>query len=66
MDEMLELFAGGCQADYLLNELTYKEAISLRNARIKRKQKEIEEDLEREKKEREIQQRMAARGKILN
>lgn len=61
---MLELFAGSCQADYLLNELTYKEAIALRNARFKRKIKENEEE-EIRKKEFEAQQRAAARSQIL-
>ncbi len=62
---MLELFAGSCQADYLLNELTYKEAIALRNARFKRKIKENEEEEEIRKKEFEAQQRAAARSQIL-
>lgn len=62
---MLELFAGSCQADYLLNELTYKEAISLRDARVKRKNKEFEEEEEIRKKEAEAQQRLAAHNRIM-
>lgn len=62
---MLELFAGSCQADYILNQLSYKEAIALRDARIKRKIKENEEEEEIRKKEFEAQQRAAARNQIL-
>ena len=62
---MLELFAGSCQADYILNQLSYKEAIALRDARIKRKIKENEEEEEIRKKEFEEQKRAAARNQIL-
>lgn len=46
---MLELF-GGTHAHYLLHELTYKEAIALRDARIERKTKEIKKEEEMRKK----------------
>ena len=49
VDEMLELF-GGTHAHYLLHELTYKEAIALRDARIERKTKEIKKEEEMRKK----------------
>ena len=38
VDEMMELF-GGANGDYLLNNLSYKEVIARRDARIKRKNK---------------------------
>lgn len=59
-DEMMELF-GGIDANYFLDKLSYKEAVSLRNARIKRKNKEFEE----EQKLREEEAREVARNKIL-
>ena len=49
LDEMLELF-GGTHANYILHELSYKEAIALRDARINRKTKEIEREEEERKK----------------
>lgn len=57
---MLELFAGQ-DIDYLLNKLSYKEALSLRDARIKRKTKELKEEEEARKQ----QERQMARDKIL-
>ena len=39
MDEILELF-GGPSAYFMLEELSYKELVGLRDARINRKNKE--------------------------
>jgi hypothetical protein len=46
---MMELF-GGTHAHYFLHELTYKEAIALRDARIERKTKELKKEEEMRKK----------------
>lgn len=46
---MLELF-GGTHANYILHELSYKEALALRDARINRKTKEMEKEEEARKK----------------
>ena len=59
MDEILELF-GGPGAYFMLEEMSYKELVALRDARIKRKNKEIEE----EQKYREEQERAMANSKI--
>lgn len=59
------MFAGSCQADYLLKELTYKEAIALRDARVKRKNKEFENEEELSRKYEEAQQRLAAQNRLL-
>ena len=63
-DEMMELF-GGIDAEYFLNNMPYKEAISLRNARVKRKNKEFEEEQKLREEEMREQQRIANRNKII-
>ena len=61
---MLELF-GGIDGDYLLNELPYKEVLARRNARIKRKNKEYEEEAKLREEEMKEQQRVMARNQIM-
>jgi hypothetical protein len=63
-DEMMELF-GGIDANYFLDTLPYKEAIALRNARVKRKNKEFEEEQKMREEEMREQQKIAARNKIV-
>lgn len=63
-DEMMELF-GGMDANYFLDTLPYKEAIALRNARVKRKNKEFEEEQKLREEEMREQQKLAARNKIV-
>ena len=63
-DEMMELF-GGIDANYFLDNLPYKEAIALRNARVKRKNKEFEEEQKMREEEMREQQKIAARNKIV-
>jgi hypothetical protein len=63
-DEMMELF-GGIDAEYFLNTLSYKEALALRNARVKRKNKEYEEEVKMREEELKEQQRLSARNKIV-
>lgn len=64
IDEILELF-GGANGDYLINNLSYKELIGRRNARIKRKNKEIEDEQRYREEELKQQQKAAARNQIL-
>ncbi len=64
VDEMMELF-GGASGDYLLNNLSYKEVIAMRDARIKRKNKEFEDEQKIREEELKEQQRIAARNQIL-
>jgi len=64
VDEMMELF-GGANGDYLLNNLSYKEVIARRDARIKRKNKEFEDEQKIREEELKEQQRIAARSQIL-
>lgn len=64
VDEMMELF-GGANGDYLLNSLSYKEVIARRDARIKRKNKEFEDEQKIREEELKEQQRIAARSQIL-
>ena len=64
MDEILELF-GGPSAYFMLEELSYKELVGLRDARIKRKNKEFEEEQKYREEELKAQERLAARSKIL-
>ena len=64
VDEMMELF-GGDNGDYLLNNLSYKEVIARRDARIKRKNKEFEDEQKIREEELKEQQRIAARSQIL-
>ena len=63
-DEMMELF-GGIDAEHFLNNMSYKEAIALRNARVKRKNKEFEEEQKLREEEMREQQRIANRNKII-
>jgi hypothetical protein len=64
MDEILELF-GGPSAYFMLEELSYKELVGLRDARIKRKTKEFEDEQKYREEELKAQERIAARNKIL-
>jgi DNA-binding response OmpR family regulator len=64
IDEILELF-GGADGDYLMEHLTYKELIARRNARVKRKNKEIEDEQKFREEELKAQQRASARSQIL-
>ena len=64
VDEMMELF-GGANGDYLLNNLSYKEVIARRDARIKRKNKEFEDEQKIREEELKEQQRIVARSQIL-
>lgn len=64
IDEMFELF-GGIDAEYILSKIPYKEAIAMRDTRIKRRTKELKEEEEERKKELQAQQRAMARDKIL-
>jgi hypothetical protein len=64
MDEILELF-GGPSAYFMLEELSYKELVGLRDARINRKNKEFEEEQKYREEELKAQERLAARNKIL-
>ena len=60
----MELF-GGANGDYLINNLSYKELVARRDARIKRKNKEFEEEQKIREEEIKEQQKMAARNQIL-
>lgn len=62
MDEMLELYKGQLSYADLFKNLSYREALYLRDARVDRLKKEREE-MERERKELEAKQRREA---ILN
>lgn len=64
MDEILELF-GGPSAYFMLEELSYKELVGLRDARIKRKNKEFEDEQRYREEELKAQERLAARNKIM-
>ena len=64
IDEIMELF-GGANGDYLINNLSYKELVARRDARIKRKNKEFEEEQKIREEEIKEQQKMAARNQIL-
>ena len=64
MDEILELF-GGPSAYFMLEELSYKELVGLRDARINRKNKEFEEEQKMREEEMREQQKIAARNKIV-
>jgi hypothetical protein len=64
MDEILELF-GGPSAYFMLEELSYKELVGLRDARIKRKNKEYEDEQRYREEELKAQERLAARNKII-
>lgn len=64
MDEILELF-GGPSAYFMLEEMSYKELVAIRDARIKRKTKELEDEQKYREEELKAQQRAAARDSIL-
>jgi hypothetical protein len=64
MDEIMELF-GGPSAYFMLEELSYKELVALRDARVKRKNKEIEEEQKYREEELRAQERAMARDKIM-
>ena len=60
----MELF-GGANGDYLLENLSYKEVIGRRDARIKRKNREVEAEQKMREQEIKEQQKAAARKQIL-
>ena len=64
MDEIMELF-GGPSAYFMLEELSYKELVGLRDARVKRKNKEIEDEQKYREEELRAQERAMARDKIM-
>ena len=64
MDEILELF-GGPSAYFMLEEMPYKELIALRDARVKRKNKELEDEQKYREEQLKAQERAAARSKII-
>lgn len=53
---MVELYKGSTSLDYIMNDLTYKEALLLRKVRVDRLKKE-RDDMEAERKRQEAQQR---------
>lgn len=63
MDEILELF-GGPSAYFMLEEMSYKELVAIRDARIKRKNKEIEDEQKYREEELKAQERAMANSKI--
>ena len=63
MDEILELF-GGPSAYFMLEEMSYKELVAIRDARIKRKNKEIEDEQKYREEELKAQERAIANSKI--
>lgn len=64
IDEIMELF-GGPSAYFMLEEMSYKELVALRNARVNRKNKEFEEEQKYREEELRAQERAAARNKII-
>ena len=60
----MELF-GGPNAYQMLDEMPYKELVALRDARIKRKNKELEDEHKYREEELKAQERAAARNKII-
>lgn len=64
IDEIMELF-GGPSAYFMLEEMSYKELVALRNARVNRKNKEFEEEQKYREEELKAQERAAARNKII-
>ena len=64
IDEIMELF-GGANGDYLISNLSYKELVARRDARVKRKNKEFEEEQKIREEEMKEQQKIAARSQIL-
>ena len=63
MDEILELF-GGPSAYFMLEEMSYKELVAIRDARIKRKNKEIEDEQKYREEELKAQERAMINSKI--
>lgn len=63
---MLELFAGQLTREEILHSMTFKEAIKIRDIRIKRKLKERKELEEDRAKELEEHERIQARNQILS
>jgi len=60
----MELF-GGPSAYFMLEEISYKDMVAIRDARIKRKNKEIEDEQKYREEELKAQERAIARNKIL-
>ena len=60
----MELF-GGPSAYFMLEELSYKQLVGLRDARVKRKNKEIEDEQKYREEELRAQERAMARDKIM-
>ena len=60
----MELF-GGPSAYFMLEEISYKEMVAIRDARIKRKNKEIEDEQKYREEELRAQERAIARNKIM-
>lgn len=60
----MELF-GGPSAYFMLEEMSYKEMVAIRDARIKRKNKEIEDEQKYREEELRAQERAIARNKIM-
>jgi hypothetical protein len=60
----MELF-GGPSAYFMLEEISYKDMVAIRDARIKRKNKEIEDEQKYREEELKAQERAIARNKIM-
>ena len=60
----MELF-GGPSAYFMLEEISYKDMVAIRDARIKRKNKEIEDEQRYREEELKAQERAIARNKIM-
>ena len=60
----MELF-GGPSAYFMLEEMSYKDMVAIRDARIKRKNKEIEDEQRYREEELRAQERAIARNKIM-
>ena len=60
----MELF-GGPSAYFMLEEMSYKELVAIRDARIKRKTKELEDEQKYREEELKAQERAIARNKIM-
>jgi len=55
---------GGPSAYFMLEEMSYKELVAIRDARIKRKNKEIEDEQKYREEELKAQERAIANSKI--
>ena len=62
---MLELFAGQLTRDEILHSMTFKEAIKMRDIRIKRKLRERKEMEDEHEKAIQEQERAHARNQIM-